>query len=82
MFPTRDASSPVRPSEGKSPWPMLSISADSLSLTNEVDILGSAGKFRLSPIGVEGAVDLVKLDLSHSELVRVEAPPSRFWKRE
>ena len=61
---------------------MLNISADTLSLTKEFDILGSAGKFRLSPIGVEGAVDLVKLDLSQSELVRVEAPPSRFWKTE
>jgi hypothetical protein len=59
---------------------MLNISADTLSLTTEFDILGSAGKFILSPIGVEGAVDLVKLDLSQSELVRVEAPPSRFWK--
>jgi hypothetical protein len=57
---------------------MLNISADTLSLAKEFDILGSARKFILSPIGVEGAVDFVKLDLSQSELVRVKAPPSRF----
>ena len=61
---------------------MLNRSADTFSAIKEFDILGSAGKLTLSPIGVEGAVDLVKLDLSPSELVRVEAPPSRFWKTE
>jgi hypothetical protein len=58
---------------------MLKRSTDALSPTKEFDILGSEGKLTLSPIGVEGAVDLVKLDLSPSELVRIEAPPSRFW---
>lgn len=64
--------------EGNSPWPMLNRSTDTFSPAKEFDILGSEGKLTLSPIGVEGAVDFVKLDLSPSELVRIEAP-SRFW---
>jgi hypothetical protein len=62
---TREVSSLARSSEGNFPWPIG---------------IGSGGKFKLSPIGVEGAVDLFNLDLSQSELVRVEAPPTCFWK--
>jgi hypothetical protein len=38
---------------------MLNRSVDTFSPANEFDILVSAGKLTLSPIGVEGAVDLV-----------------------
>lgn len=79
MLHTRGISSPGRLTVANSPCPMLKRSTDAFSPTKEFDILGSEGKLTLSPIGVEGAVDLVKLVLSPSELVRIEAPPSRFW---